>query len=101
MDSKFIPRSIFLIVVAIILGGPTVFLDLKHEIDDHFQHREISICVGPWNVRGWIPYHMRVNKKKCYLPPYEDPWKYIKNYDPNDSKHMAIVLDSLGLEKEE
>jgi hypothetical protein len=72
-----------------------VLIDLRGEIDDHFQHREIALCVGPWNVKGWIPYTMRVDKKQCFLPPYADPWKYIKNYDPNNSRHMAIVIESL------
>ena len=95
MSGRDTLKLIIILLFIVIVGGPGVLIDLRGEIDDHFQHREIALCVGHWNVKGWIPYTMRVDKKQCFLPPYADPWKYIKNYDPNNSKHMSIVIDSL------
>lgn len=88
-------RLFFILFVCSVIAGPSSIIDFKRELDDHFQHREVALVACSYTVKGWIPYNMRVDKKKFYLPAYANPWDYIKDYDPNNKLHMKILESSL------
>ena len=83
------------VIFCLIIGLPTgAIKELRGELVDHFIHEE-SFYACPYTIKGFIPYEMRINKKNYILPKGADPWKYIKNYDPKNRRHLNIVISSM------
>lgn len=92
------PKTVLCIII-LIIGIPFGFTgELAGEFTDVVKHLPEGAAIG---VKGWIPYEMRIDKNNYYLPPKQDPRKYIKNFDKNNKKHMNIYkkANDLPIEK--